>query len=82
MFKLSQTIFTDVLGIKRAKANNVPKKQNFEQKPYRLNIAQEMLTTSNEDPVISQKAITADESAGFVIEVKAQSSQWKVFRCD
>ena len=40
-----QTIFMDVLGIKRAAANIVPKLLNFEQKQRCMNIVQQMLTT-------------------------------------
>ena len=41
-----QAIFTDVLNIKSAAAKIVPNWINFEQKQRRIDIAQEMLTTS------------------------------------
>ena len=44
-----QRIFTDILGMKRAAAKMVPKLLNFEQKQHRMDIAQEMLTTFNDD---------------------------------
>ena len=43
-FSSCQTIFTDVLGIKRAAAKIVPKLLNFKQKPCRMDIAQKMVT--------------------------------------
>ena len=42
-----QAIFTDVLGMKRAAARIVPKLLSFEQKQRRMDIAQEMLATFN-----------------------------------
>ena len=45
-----QAIFTDVLGMKCAAAQISPKLINFEQKQRRMNIAQEMLMTINDDP--------------------------------
>ena len=35
---------------------------NFEQKQCRMDIAQEMLTTFNDDPYLLKKVITGDES--------------------
>ena len=46
-----------------------------------MDIAQEMLTTFNDDPDLLKKVITGDESwlYGYDIETKAQSYQWKAF---
>ena len=49
-FGSCHAILTDVLGMKRAAAKLVPKLQNFEQKQRRIDIAQEMLMTFNDDP--------------------------------
>ena len=43
-FGSCQTIFTDVLGMKRAAAKIVPKLLNFEQKQRSMDIAQETLS--------------------------------------
>ena len=63
--------------MKRAKI--VPKLLNFEQKKYRMDIAQDILMTFNDDPDLQKKVITDDESWMYVydIKTKAQSSQWK-----
>ena len=68
-----QAIFTDVVGMNRTAAKIVPKLQNFKQKQRRMDIAQEMLTTFNDDPDLLKKAITGDESwvYGYDIETKA-----------
>ena len=60
-------------------AKIVPKLLNFEQKQHRMDIAQEILTRFNDDPDLLEKVITGYESweYGYVIETKAQSSQWK-----
>ena len=52
---------------------------NFKQKQRHMDIAQDLLTTLNDDPDLLKKIITFDESwmYGFDIESKAQSSQWK-----
>ena len=44
-----------------------------------MDIAQEMLTTSNDDPDLFKKYITGDESWAYTydIECKVQSFQWK-----
>ena len=54
----------------------VPKLLNFEQKQRRMDIAQETLTTFNDDPDLLKKVITGNESwvYGYDIETKAQSS--------
>ena len=61
-FDSCQTIFMDVLAIKRAAANIVPKLQNFQQKQRRMDNAQEMLTTFNDDPDMVRKVITGNGS--------------------
>ena len=57
---------------------------NFDQKQRRIYIAQEMLTTFNNDPDFLKKVITCDEPRvyGYDIETEAQSSQWKAFCYD
>ena len=45
-----QAIFMTVLGIKRVVVKIVPKLLNYYQKQSRMDIAQEMLTTFNDDP--------------------------------
>ena len=52
---------------------------SFEQKQRRINIAQEMFTTFNDDPDLLKKVIIGDTSwaYGYGIETKAQLSQWK-----
>ena len=66
--------------MKHAPANIVSKLLNFEQKQHRMNIAQEMLTTFNDDSDLLKKIITSDESGvyGYDIETIPQSSQWKI----
>ena len=65
--------------MKRAAAKIVPNLINFEQKEHRMDIAQEMLMTFNDDTDFLKKVITGDKSwvYGYNIETKAQSSQWK-----
>ena len=79
LFGSWQAIFTDVLGIKRAAAKIFPKLLNFEQKQRRINIAQDMLTTFNDDPDLLKMVITGYDSwvYGYDINIKAQSFQWK-----
>ena len=61
-FGLCQAIFTNVLRMKRVAAKIFPKLLNFEQKQRRMDIAEEMLTTFNDDPDLLEKVITGDES--------------------
>ena len=72
-------MFTDDLGMKRAAAKIVPKLLNFAQKDCRMDIAQEMLMTFNEDRDLLEKIITHNEAwvYGYVydIETKAQSME-------
>ena len=65
--------------MKRAAAMIVPKLLNFEQKKRRMDIAQEILTTFDDDPDLLRKVITDDESwvYSYNIQTKAKSSQWK-----
>ena len=53
-----QAIVTDVLGMKHAATKIVLKWVNFERKQCRMDIAQEMLTTFNDDPDLLKKVIT------------------------
>ena len=71
--------FADILGMKRAAAKNVPKLLNFEQKQWRVDIAQEIFKTFNDDTDLLKQIITGDESwvHGFDIETKTQLPQWK-----
>ena len=61
-FSLCQTIFMDVLGMECAAAKIVTKLLNFEQNQRRMNIAQQMLTTFNDDLDLVKKIITDVES--------------------
>ena len=76
-FGSCQAIFTDVLGMKRAVAKIVPKLVNFEKKQFRMDIAQEMITTFNDDTDLLEKVITDDDSWLYCcnIETKIQLSQ-------
>ena len=78
-FGSCQAIFKDVSGMKRAAPRIVLKLQNFAQKQFLMDIAQEMLTTFKDDPDLLKKVISGDGSwlCGYDIETKAQSSQWK-----
>ena len=77
-FGSCQEISMDALGMKRA-ARRLPKLLNFKQKQRRMDIAQEMLTMFNDDPVLLKKVLTGEGSRlyGYDIETKTQSSQWK-----
>ena len=63
--------------MKRAAAKIVPKLFNFEQKQRRIDIAQEILATFNNDPDLLKKVITRDESwvYGYDIITKAKLNQ-------
>ena len=54
-FGLCQAIFTNVVGIKRAAANIIPKLLNFKQKQRHMDFTQEMLTTFNDNPDLLRK---------------------------
>ena len=77
-FGACQAIFRDVLGIKSTAAKIIPKLLNFEKKQSRVDLAQEMLTTLNDDSDLLKKAVTADESwvYGYDIKTKAQSFRY------
>ena len=80
-FGSCQEIFTEVLGMKHATANTLKKLLNFEQKQNRLDLAQKMLTTSNDDAGLIKKFLTDHESwmYGNDIETKTQLCQWKSY---
>ena len=59
-FGSCQAIFTDVLGMKHTAAKIFSKLLNFEQKQRPMDIAQEMLTTFNDDPDLLKKVRTGD----------------------
>ena len=61
-FGLCEAIFTDLLGMKRAAAKIVPKLLNFKQKQRRMDIAQEILTTFNDDSDLLKKVKAGVES--------------------
>ena len=63
--------------MKRTAAEIISKLLNSEQKQHRMDIAQEMLMTLNDDPDLLQKLITGSSVYGYGIETKVQSSQWK-----
>ena len=71
-----QAIVTDVLGIKLAAAKIVLKLLNFDQKQRCIDIAQEILTTFNDNPDFL-KIITGGEPwvYGYDIEIKVQLSR-------
>ena len=73
----------DVLGLKSAPAKIITKLQNFGQKQRRMDIAQEMLATFNDDSDLLKNVITGDESRVHVydIETKAQSMNGSVKFC-
>ena len=75
-FGSCQAIFTDVLGMKREAMEIFLKFLNIKQKQSRINIAQEMLTTFNDDPDLLKKIITGDGSwmYAYDIETKYHSS--------
>ena len=78
-FGSCQATFTNVLVMKRATAQIVPKLLSFVQKKHDIDIAQDMLTTLNNDPDLLKKVTTSDESClySYDIDTKAQSSQCK-----
>ena len=65
--------------MKRTAAEIISKLLNSEQKQHRMDIAQEMLMTFNDDANLFKNVLTGDDSwvYGYDIETKAQSSQWK-----
>lgn len=79
-FGSCQSIFSDVLGMKRVAAKFVPKLLNFTQKQCRVEVAQDLLNECNNDPMLLKHIITGDETwvYGYDVETKTQSSQWKL----
>ena len=63
------------LGMERPVPKMFLKFLNIEQKQCRMDMAQEMLTTFNDNPDLLKKVITGDESwvYGYHIETKAES---------
>ena len=55
------------------------KKKIFLSEQRRMNMAQELSMTFNNDPDLLKRVITSDESwvYGYDIKIKGQSSQWK-----
>ena len=51
-----------VLGMKRAAAKIIPKLLNFAQKQCRINIAQDILTTYNDDQDLLNKVLTGPDA--------------------
>ena len=72
-FSSWKAIFTNILGMKRAAVKIVSKLLNFEQKQCRMDIAQKILTTFNDNTDLLTNFITANESwlYGYSIETKA-----------
>ena len=65
--------------MRQVSAKFIPKLLSDEQKQHRLQVAQEMINRSKNDPDLLNRVITGDESwvYGYDPETKAQSSQWK-----
>ena len=78
-FYAFQSILTKDLTIRRVSAKFIPKLLSDEQKQHRLQVAQEMINQSENDPDLLNRVITGDKSwvYGYDPETKAQSSQWK-----
>ena len=78
-FYAVQSILTKDLTMRRVPAKFIPKLLSDEQKQHRLQVAQEMINRSENDPDLLNRVITGDESwvYGYDPETKAQSSQWK-----
>ncbi|UYV77414.1 hypothetical protein LAZ67_15000938 [Cordylochernes scorpioides] len=68
--------FINDLGMRRVAAKFVPKLLNCDQKQHRMNIANEILDSVRDDPILLQRVITGDEAwvYGYDVETKAQSS--------
>ena len=73
-----QSILTKDLTMRRVSTKFIPILSD-EQKQHRLQVAQEMINWSENDPDLLNRVITGDESwvYGYDPETKAQSSQWK-----
>ena len=72
-----QSIFTNVLGVKRAAPKVVSKLLNYEQKQHRMYTAQEMLTTFNDDPDLLKKVITGYESCEYDGSIQKRQNRKK-----
>ena len=75
-FGSCQAIFTDVLSMKHAAAEIVPIFLNFKQKQRRMNFAQEILTTLNNDPDLLEKVKAGGESWLYDCDIETKA-QWK-----
>ena len=73
-----QSILTKDLTMRRVSAKFILKLSD-EQKQHRLQMAQELINRSENDPDLLNRVITGDESwvYGYDPETKAKSSQWK-----
>ena len=78
-FYAVQSILTKDLTMQQVSAKFILKLLSDEQKQHRLQVAQEMINRSENDPDLLNRVITGDESwvYGYDPETKAQSSQWK-----
>ena len=74
-----QSILTKELTMRRVFAKFIPKLLSDEQKQHQLQVAQEMINRSENDPDLLNRVIAGDESwvYGYDPETNAQSSQWK-----
>ena len=70
-FGSCQAIFTNFLGMKHAAAKIVSKLLNLKQNQCRMNIAQEMLMSFNNDPDLLKKVTTGDESWVYGYNIKS-----------
>ena len=65
--------------MRRVSAKFIPKLLSDEQKHHRLQVTQEMINRSENDPDLLNRVITGDESwvYGYAPKTRAKSSQWK-----
>ena len=75
----AHAILTQDLGMRKVSAKFVPRLLSEEQKQVRLDIAQDLLQTTDDNPDYLNTVITGDESwvYGYDPKTKAKSSQWK-----
>ena len=76
-FGSCQAIFTDISDMKPAAAKIVPKLLNFEQKQRRMDIAQKMLTTFNNDPDLLKK-VTNHGCMAMTLKPKSNHSNGSI----
>nr|XP_050034434.2 protein GVQW3-like [Dermacentor andersoni] len=71
----AHSIMTEDLAMKRVAAKFVPKLLTVKQKQLRVEVSQDMLDSTNSDPVFMNTIITGDESwvHGCASETKSQS---------